>query len=188
MIADVTVIREAIQSYAVILNRPQWLDETRMLMQVAVWDRLVNAHRDRGTVGLHHFERAITQLTAEQRALDITVAQIVTRACSYAADETDIVARLYAAWEGGGQLLHDQATRFVHGSIDLDTFRAEVNELQRMVALSVLDDSETEAIVSHLDLERGAVEEYVQPSATPVLLPPDDEEVDAVVAEWLSGQ
>lgn len=80
---DKQVLRTALVSYAVMLNRPAWLTPERLDMQQAVWARLIDAQDGDATIKLIDLETAITAELHGTRALnDITPTVIIDDAAS----------------------------------------------------------------------------------------------------------
>jgi hypothetical protein len=96
-------VREAIATYAVMLNRPQWLDESKMLLQEQVWRRLIE--RADGDTNLHieHVELAIEGLIKDPEITDYSInpVAIVGRAAHEAGLEECQLTPMFEAVAAG---------------------------------------------------------------------------------------
>lgn len=195
MISEESYIASAIQSYAVMLNRPAWLDESRLAMQIGVWRRLIQRQPGRGTVTDEHFEIAIAGLVEQNRALDVLPSHIVAEACRIAADDNDHVGRLYAAWESDSDMLLDEIGRLMSSaSYGLPEFERDVAAIKVKVSSSVLSEDTVEAMLREIQNEhRNATAWYRRretelAAAQPHVVVGDPSDVETVVADWLGGQ
>jgi hypothetical protein len=186
MITDSDTIQRAIEAYAVMLNRPQWLDESRLLMQETVWQRLVKAQPGHGTVTVDHVIAAIETLLRSTKPIDVTVPAIIEAACFLCRSENDQVARMYAAWEAGQPILLAASSRAMAlGAAGLDELRRSAAEAAQLIAESVLDGHEVEQMLDQIDAERRQTEQAI--TATAGELPAATEDAEGVISEWLHG-
>lgn len=182
MITDTATIHAAIQSYAVMLNRSQWLAEDRLLMQETVWMRLVKRHPGRGTITIDHFEEAMTDLCANMAMNSVSVPTIVDFACNIAEFETDEVAHRYAAFESGGMIMLDEATRLLSDPNYTEAdFDEAVQRVSKAISQSVLDDTEVSHMLAVIRVEAKRAKQKRPELAVET----DADEADGVIAEWL---
>lgn len=85
-LADDVTLKQAIDHYAVLLNRPAWLDGGRLDLQVRVWSGLVDYYGEDqpGAVNINDFRQAIIAGLTERDSRDVLPSRIVQDAVGYA--------------------------------------------------------------------------------------------------------
>jgi hypothetical protein len=163
-------VEQVISSYAVMLNRSQWLDPAKLDVQRAVWSRLL-AGRSREDLTLADIEAAITTLAADpaRRTADILPALIVSTAVDLAAGRISRVKSITRIFLAGGELLIPEEQQFqrwvdagrrADGIVELDAAVAQIRQDLR----SCTDDELVGRIVTALRDRRDEILAITSPS------------------------
>jgi hypothetical protein len=157
-------IASAINIYAVMLDRPAWLDPARMEAQMAVWSKLAG-----GPLSDDDVVEAIQTLLANGERRDVLPSSVVGLAKQIAAERAAKVGQLIAAWEfsmrrpNSDLLLLREASAFnrdpdiVAGvgvlrdrveKLRREVIRSETLDPERMALLFAALDKQVERIIS----------------------------------------
>lgn len=158
-------LHAAIESYCVLLNRSQWLADDRRLMQQRVWRRSIEAASGDLVLRLDHIEDAITwllQLDESQNRL--LPSDVIRQAAKLARQEATRLRRLYAAWEAGEPMLlgaAQESKRMLH----IGPMQQAAAEAQRILAMSLLNETDVETMVVRIADEVRQVENHISAAA-----------------------
>lgn len=94
-------LAQALASYAVMLNRPQWLDPARLLLQEQVWTRMVDRCPGRAEIRIEDFERSIEEQLVDTPPHAVTPPGIVEAAAAFAEQRRYLADRMVDEFAAG---------------------------------------------------------------------------------------
>jgi len=182
-------IASAINIYAVMLDRPAWLDPARMEAQMAVWSKLAG-----GPLSDDDVVEAIQTLLANGERRDVLPSSVVGLAKQIAAERTAKVGQLIAAWEfsmrrpNSDLLLLREASAFNRDPdivAGVGVLRDRVEKLRREVIRSEMLDPERMALLfAALDKQVERIISARPPSGVLYTDAVDPVQLDAAARMW----
>lgn len=165
-----SVTREAIQSYAVLLNRVGWLAPERLDVQARVWTRLIEAEAGDDVISLQDFEQAITDMLVSRRGdhSSILPFDVIATAASIARDRAQRVREILRNHETPAVFLAN-ALAVMHRSDNPDQVAAEVRwRIADDLAQSEVDDRVVTEVLQRVEQTlTDDLDKYSNPPALP---------------------
>jgi hypothetical protein len=173
---------DALASYAVLLNRPQWLDPAKSLLQEQVWSRMIQRADGVGEIRLDDFERAIEEHLDGNQPHTVTPSHVVNRAAELARHRTVLADRMAAEHAAGNLLFSETSQLAVSG--DVAQFDRSVREAVRAVVQSGRPNEEIERLVDAIESTQVMVTAATE--IEQLVSGDDDSDEAAVINEWLN--